>query len=310
MRKSMSTGFASVALAAALAVVPRVWAQQLPAPQPPSTQQPAVTLQVHQISPSIYWVQGGGGNSGVIVGEHGVIVIDAKVRPNLGKQLVDDIAQITPKPITTVIVTHSHIDHVGGLPSFPNGITIIAHENTMKELQAAVAKGGNGAPAPDRLPNKIVTKDKEDLTIDGLKLELLHGGPGHTTGDMVVYLPSEKLVFTGDLIEGNRFRPEIEVMNGASEGWIANVKGAVALNATQYVSGHAGVLDKEAVEKYLNDVEMERATIVKLIAQGQSLQQIQATVGDPPPNAANGYGTRIPAFSEVVYRELTGKITP
>ena len=306
----ISTGFAFVTLATVLAAVSPVWAQQPPVPQQPSTQQAPVTLQVHQISPNIYWVQGGGGNSGVIVGEHGVIVIDTKVRPDLGKQLVDDIAQITPKPITTVIVTHSHIDHVGGLPSFPNGITIIAHENAMKELQAAVAKGGNGAPAPDRLPNKIVTKDKEDLTIDGVKLELLHRGPGHTTGDMVVYLPSEKLVFTGDLIEGNRFRPEIEVINGASEGWIANVKGIAALNATQYVTGHAGVLDKEAIEKYLNDVETERATIVKLVAQGQTLQQVQSAVGDPPPNAANGYGTRFPAFSEVVYRELTGKIAP
>jgi glyoxylase-like metal-dependent hydrolase (beta-lactamase superfamily II) len=286
-------------------------AQQPTTQQGPAQQTPPVTLQVHQLTPSVYWVQGGGGNSGVVVGQHGVIVIDAKVRPELGKQLVDDIAQITPKPITTVIITHSHIDHVGGLPDFPKGITIMAHENALKELQANLSKGGPGAPSPDSFPNKIISRDKEDLTIDGTRLELLHWGPGHTSGDIVVFLLGEKLVFTGDLIEGNRFRPEIEPgVNGVSEGWISNVKGMLALDATQYVSGHAGVLDREAVRKYLNDVENERAAIVKLVAGGESLQQVQAAVGDPPPNAPNGYGTRFPAFSEVVYRELTTKTAP
>jgi glyoxylase-like metal-dependent hydrolase (beta-lactamase superfamily II) len=276
----------------------------------PSAQPPAITLQVHQLSPTIYWVQGGGGNSGIVIGEHEVIVIDAKVRPDLGKQLLDEIAQITPKPVTTVIVTHSHIDHHGGLPSFPKDITIIAHEGAVKEMQAAIAKGGPGAPNPDRLPNKIINKDKEDLTIDGIKFELLHWAPGHTSGDMVVYLPAQKVVFTGDLIEGNRFRPEVEPgLAGVSEGWIVNVKGMLGLDATQYVSGHAAVLDKEAVGKYLNDVETERAQIVKLVAKGQTLQQVQTAVGDPPPGAANGYGTRFPAFSEVVYRELTEQKT-
>lgn len=283
-----------------------VAASRTSAPQAP-TQQPApVTLQVHQLSQTIYWVQGGGGNSGVIVGEHGVIVVDTKVRPELGKQLVEDVAQLTTKPITTVIVTHSHIDHVGGLPAFPEGVTVIAHENAIKELQANLAKGGPGAPSPKSIPNKAVSKDEEDLAIDGIRLELLHWGPGHTSGDLVVFLPSQKIVFTGDLIEGNRFRPEVEPgVSGASEGWIANVKGMLALDANQYVSGHAGVLDKEAVGKYLNDVTTERATVVKLVAQGQTLQQVQTAVGDPPSNAPNGYGTRFPSYSEVVYRELT-----
>jgi cyclase len=271
-------------------------------------QPPAAPLQVHQLTPTIYWVAGAGGNSGVIIGEHGVIVIDTKVRPDSGKQLLDDITQITPKPVTAVIETHSDIDHIGGLPSFPKGITIIAHANNVKEQQEALAKGGPEAPAADRLPTKIVSKDKEDLTIDGIKFELLHWGPAHTNGDLTVFLPGEKLVFTGDIIEGNRFRPEIHIeKNGTSAGWIANVKGMLALNATQYVSGHAGVLDKPAIEKYLNDVETERAKVKELVAQGQTLDRIKAAVGDPPPGAARGYGVSFPAFSEVVYRELTPK---
>ena len=76
---------------------------------------------VHQLKPNVYWIEGGGGNSGVIVGDKGVIVIDAKTTAAAGKELLDDIAKITPKPVTTVILTHSDGDHVNGLASFPAG---------------------------------------------------------------------------------------------------------------------------------------------------------------------------------------------
>jgi cyclase len=81
----------------------------------------------HQLKPNVYWIEGGGGNSGVIIGDKGVIVIDAKTTAAGGKELLDDVAKITPKPVTTVIETHSDGDHINGLVSFPAGIAIIAH---------------------------------------------------------------------------------------------------------------------------------------------------------------------------------------
>ena len=77
-----------------------------------------------------------------------MIVVDAKTSAAGGKELLDDIAKITPKPVTTVILTHSDGDHVNGLASFPKGITIIAHENNKKEQETALAAGGRGAPPP------------------------------------------------------------------------------------------------------------------------------------------------------------------
>ena len=155
---------------------------------------------VHQLKPNVYWVEGGGGNSGVIIGDKGVIVVDAKTTPAGGKELLEDIAKITPKPVTTVILTHSDGDHVNGLASFPTGITIIAQENNKKEQEAALAAGGRGAPPADHLPTQVVTKNKENLKIDGVKLEVFHWAPAHTSGDLVVYLPADKIVFTGDII--------------------------------------------------------------------------------------------------------------
>jgi len=126
----------------------------------------------HQIRPNLYYIEGGGGHSGVIV-------IDAKTTPAGGKALLETILKITTKPVNAVILTHSDADHVNGLASFPTGITIIAQENNKKEQESALAKGGYFAPPSDHLPTKLV-ENKEDLIIDGVKLQLRHWAPAHT----------------------------------------------------------------------------------------------------------------------------------
>jgi len=268
---------------------------------------PAAPFATHQLTTNVYWIEGGGGNSGVIIGDKGVIVIDAKTTPAGGKELVDDIAKLTPKRITTVILTHSDGDHVNGLASFPPGIKIIAHENNKKEQEEALAAGGRGAPPADHLPTDVVSKNKTTLKIDAIPFELYHWAPAHTSGDLVVYLPAEKIVFTGDIIAAQLPDPLIHLeKHGSSEGWITTTKGIVALNATQFVPGHGNVQTKADVQKRLADAQAKRAKIKDLVAQGKSLDEIKTAVGDAPP-AAGGRGPRFPTFTEVVYRELTNK---
>ena len=270
---------------------------QGPAPAP---------LQTHQLKPNVYWIEGGGGNSGVIIGDKGVIVVDAKTTPAAGKELLADIAKITPKPVTTVILTHSDGDHVNGLASFPTGITIIAHENNKAEQQKALAAGGRGAPPADHLPTQTIAKNKQNLKIDGVKVEVLHWAPAHTSGDLVVYLPDDKIVFTGDIIATQLPDPLIHLeKNGSSEGWITTAKGIVALNADQFVPGHGNVQTKADIEKRLSDATAKRAKIKELVAQNKSLDEIKKEVGDQPPAARGGRGPNFPTFTEVVYRELT-----
>lgn len=265
-------------------------------------QAPFVT---HQLKPNVYWIEGGGGNSTVIIGDKGVIVVDAKTTGAGGKELLEAIGKITPKPVTTVILTHSDGDHVNGLASFPTGITIIAQENCKKEMQTALSAGGRGAPPADHLPTQVVAK-KENLKIDGVKLQLLHWAPAHTSGDLVVYLPSEKIVATGDIIATTLPDPLIHrEKNGTSEGWIATAKGIVSLNADTFIPGHGNVLTKADVEKRLSDAEAKRAKIKELVAQGKSLDEIRAAVGDQPPAQGRGRGPNFPSFTQVVYEELT-----
>jgi len=179
MRNSTSTRFSLAVLALAAVAAP---AAAQPAAPPPLT--------MKQLKPDAWVGLGGaGGNSTIIVGKTSVIVVDAKQTEPGAKDLLAEIAKITPKPVATAIITHSDGDHVNGLVAFPAGVTIIAHENNKKEQQAALAAGGRGAPPPDRLPTQVVTKTKDARTIDGVKVELYHWAPAHTSGDLMVYFP-------------------------------------------------------------------------------------------------------------------------
>ena len=261
---------------------------------------------VHSLGKNVSYVEGGGGNSGVIVGEPGVIVIDAKTTPAQGKELLDDIAKLTPKAVNTVILTHSDGDHVNGLAAFPAGLTIIAQENNKREQERAIAAGSRGAPPADHLPTRLVTKNDEHTTVDGVSLELLHWGPAHTSGDLVIYLPAQKIVFTGDILT-SRPDPLIHLeKNGSSEGWIETARGMVALDAETFVPGHGAPQTKAEVQQYIEHAAAKREKIKDLVAQGKSLDEIRSAVGDAPP-AQGGTGPAFATFTEVVYKELTAK---
>jgi glyoxylase-like metal-dependent hydrolase (beta-lactamase superfamily II) len=157
-----------------------------------------------------------------------VLVVDAKQTEPGAKDLLAEIAKITPKPVSTVFITHSDGDHVNGLGRVSSGVKIIAHANDKKELEAAVAAGGRGAPPPDRLPSQVTTKEKETMTIDGVKVELYHWAPAHTSGDLMVYFPAQKVVATGDIVTTNRAddNPNLHAeKNGSAEGWLRGRQG-------------------------------------------------------------------------------------
>ena len=146
-----------------------------------------------------------------------------------------------------MILTHSNLDHVDGLAGFPKGLTIIAQENCRKQMENPRSNPQN-IDLHDYLPTKTVDK-KESLKIDGVRFELLHFAPAHTSGDLVVYLPDQKIAFTGDITVTRLPYPLIHLEdNGSSLGWIESMKGIVALNADTFVPGHGGVQTKAELQ--------------------------------------------------------------
>lgn len=306
--RNLSLGFRS-ALRFGLALVAALSAQTARL-----SAQAAPSVTIKQVRDGVYFADaGGGGNAGFIIGKDGVIVFDATISPVSGKQMLDAIAKLTPKPVTTVILSHSDADHVNGLAAFPPGLTIIAHEDCKKDIEAT-AHSPNPSPQ-DHLPNKTLTKS-QSFTIDGVKLNVLHIAPGHTSGDLQLYLPEQKIVFTGDVIAtsccGNFRSPQAYAMikaqkGGSSAGWVQTVKGLLALDADIYVPGHGDLQTKADVQERLTRIETRREQIKKMAGQGMSLQQVKQALnenGGPAP----GYDvSQFPDFTTVVYTEFTKK---
>src|SRR5688572_14302208 len=110
----------------ALQLAPAQRAQQVAAQQPS-----AAGLQVDKIKDNLFVIRGGGGNTAVFVMANGVALVDTKIF-GWGQPLIERIKEITSKPVTTIINTHTHYDHVEGNPDFPATVEVVVHENTAK----------------------------------------------------------------------------------------------------------------------------------------------------------------------------------
>ena len=254
----------------------------------------------------IYWVEGGGGNSGVIIGDTGVIVVDAKTTVAGAKQLQAEIAKLTPKPISHVILTHSDGDHVNGIEAFPADVKIVAHYNNRVEQRAThiyasvEVDGGRCLPPLNRLPTHVVLKDEVKTKIDGINLTLRHPGPAHTSGDLIVYLPDEKVAFVGDLITNVVLVHYTK--NGSLDGWFRAAKAMLALGADTFVGGHSAATDTTtSLQKRMADYQALRDKVGALANEGKSLAEVKAAMGDPPQNPVGCRGMPFWSVAEIAY---------
>jgi glyoxylase-like metal-dependent hydrolase (beta-lactamase superfamily II) len=168
------------------------------------------TVTVDQVKDNLYVLKGGGGNTAVFVTSDGVVVVDAK-NPGWGQSILDKIREITPKPITTLISTHAHGDHVGGNVEFPANVTVVAHQNakaSMDKMPIFVESAGRG------LATRTFT-DRLSLGTGADMVQLFHFGGGHTGGDSVVVFPALSAAHLGDLFAGKGLSL-VDAANGGS----------------------------------------------------------------------------------------------
>ncbi|OYU30996.1 MAG: MBL fold metallo-hydrolase [Comamonadaceae bacterium PBBC2] len=217
-------------------------------------------MQVQQVSPSTWYVEGLSAlgssenqnfisNAAFVVTPAGVVVIDALGSPDLARQLLAEIKKVTPQPVSHVVVTHYHADHIYGLQVFKSlGAKIIAHQAARTYLNSDTARLRLEASRQDLAPwidaqTKLTPADQWIdgnllLQVGGVEFQIQAVGPAHTPEDLVVYLPSEQVLFAGDLV----FRSRIPYVGQAdSRHWIAALERLLAFNATVIVPGHGGL---------------------------------------------------------------------
>jgi glyoxylase-like metal-dependent hydrolase (beta-lactamase superfamily II) len=158
---------------------------------------------VDEIQDDLYWVTDGSYQVLFMVYKKGVIVVDAP--PSIGENILKAIADVTDKPITHVIYSPSHADHIAAAGIYPEEAIVIAHEETARQLKEALSPdraypygvfvGGGAVPLPD-----ITFKKQFNLRRGEQVLRLSYKGPNHEPGNIFIYAPKQKVLMLVDVI--------------------------------------------------------------------------------------------------------------
>lgn len=151
-------------------------------------------------------------NTGVIVGERGVLIIDAQATPEHAERVLEKVRTLTDKPIKQVVLTHYHADSSLGAGAFEAG-DIVASDLTRRMMDTRGAEeilvarervpdlfSGLPATTTISLPSMTIASSMS-IDLGGIDVRLMHLGRGHTTGDVVVWVPGSAVMFTGDLVQ-------------------------------------------------------------------------------------------------------------
>jgi cyclase len=205
----------------------------------------AAAIQVDKIRDNLYVLRGGGGNTAALITGDGVVLVDTKV-PGWGQPTIDKLREITGQPVTTIINTHTHFDHVGSNTEFPPTVDVVAHANTaklMKEMRPVT--GGPEQPNPFKqangrgLPTRTFA-DRMTLGAGNNRIELRYFGRAHTGGDAWVIFPALRVLHAGDAFAIKGI-PIIDANNGGSGvDYPETLARAAALpNIDTVITGHA-----------------------------------------------------------------------
>ena len=236
-------------------------------------------------------------NAGIIVGDDSVLIIDSLRVPSFARDLIKDVKDITDKPIQFVIDTHSHWDHSWGNEEFPDA-TIIGHKNCYAEMidvewNEQWRKKVTSSNDPWSEEGNIVNITPPNMTFEtsmrlyfgGRELDLKYFGRAHTSGDIYIHLPKEKIVFTGDVAQdgGVPYLGDCYPVD-----WPDTDNKLAALPIERFMSGHGPIGDHKALEGARDFIHNLVDSVKSAIADGQnSVQASESVIAQLTPEYGN-----------------------
>ena len=277
-------------------------------------QQEEMVVEVEQLEDNLYVLRGGGGNSAAFVTGSGVVLVDTKM-PGWGQPLIDKIAELTSNPVTTIINTHTHFDHVGGNVEFPATVQVVAHENTQRlmrewnEISGLGFAGENvfAASGGQGVANRTFT-DRLTLGSGADQVDLYYFGRGHTGGDAWVVFPSLRTAHTGDMFAGKGM-PLVDANNGGSgvdfPGTLRNAHRTLTAVDT-YITGHSTQMAPDDLAEFADYVATFVDDVREAKQAGRSVEEFAGSW--TPPSRFSGYDAateqRLQANAQIINDEL------
>ena len=237
----------------------------------------AVQIVPHHLAGNVHYLEGRGGNIGVLVGEDGVVMVDDQFAP-LTEKIIAAIGTLTDEDIRFVINTHVHPDHTGGNENLGGlGIPIIAHDNVLVRLMQGIR---GGPPAPEAAWPVVTYGDGIDMHLNGEDIAVVKVPPAHTDGDSFIHFKTANVLHLGDVFRTGAF-PVIDVANGGTaRGTIEALQLAIAMAEpdTIMLPGHGTPSTRDDVQKFLDMVVDVEARVSSLVDQGMTLEQVMAAM--------------------------------
>ena len=232
-------------------------------------------------------------NAGIIIGDDSVLVIDSLRVPSFARDLIQDVKTITEKPIGFVIDTHSHWDHSWGNEEFPEA-TIIGHKNCYAEMidiewneewRKKVVSSNDPWSKEGNLvnitPPNMTFETSMQLYFGGRELDLKYFGRAHTSGDIYIHLPKEKIVFTGDVAQDGGV-PYLGDCYPAD--WPETDNQLASLPIEKFMSGHGPIGDHNALVEAKDFIHTLVDSLKHAIADGQdSLEASSYVINEMSP---------------------------
>lgn len=171
-----------------------------------------------------------------VVGRNGVLLADGQADAAATTKLVENIARVSDKPVKWYVVGSDHSDHTAGNSVLPKSVSYIVHPTSRAQLQRAAAAGGEGAAVV--VPKRAMTGDQQTIDVGGIEARALFFGRAHTGGDLMLYLPKQKILFMSEVFL-NRVFPALR--SAYPSQWLDVIDRALALDVEQYISGHGAI---------------------------------------------------------------------
>lgn len=292
-----------------------------------------VEINVLHVQGNIYMLVGEGGNITLQVGEQGVLIVDTMYAP-LSNKIFEAITSISNKPLTYIINTHAHSDHIGGNANLAMMGSNIAGGNT-NDVFAAGSGEQAKIVAHENVVNTILNMEEDQLAIEGWPTDtyytarkdlffngeaivISHQPNAHTDGDSLVFFRRSDVISTGDIYRTNGY-PFIDVANGGSlQGVLNGLNNILDIavpadrqeRGTMIIPGHGRLSDEADLLDYRDMLTIIRDRIAYRIDQGDSLSQVQAS--EPTYDYDDRYGSvtgfwTTEKFIETIYNELSGQ---
>ncbi|WP_310620679.1 MBL fold metallo-hydrolase [Flexibacterium corallicola] len=208
---------------------------------------PEIGYVVEKLGRGLYLINNGAYQMMFLTTGEGLIVVDAP--PFIGSKILEAIATVTDEPITHVIYSHSHNDHIGSASLYPDGVEIIAHEETAAHL---VKKNDPNRPIPTR-----TFSDELTLTVGTQTLKLTYNGLNHTPGNIYIYALEQKVLMLVDIIFPGWTPFEDLAIAESVAGFLEAHDVALSYDFDYFIGGHQSRYgtrqDVETQKAYFND---------------------------------------------------------